>query len=55
MIHRRLLQLAGAIPGAVLALAAAGTVLTALHIAFAFTLATIAAAHRSVEIRGPDG
>lgn len=44
MIHRRLLQLAGAIPGAVLALAAAGIVLSALHIAFAFTLASVIAA-----------
>ncbi|MEU4361477.1 ATP-binding cassette domain-containing protein [Promicromonospora sp. NPDC023987] len=35
MIHRRLLQLAGTVPGPILALAAVGLVLSALHVAFA--------------------
>ncbi|WP_129783366.1 ABC transporter ATP-binding protein/permease [Promicromonospora panici] len=37
MVHRRLLQLAGAVPGAILALAGLGAVLSALHIGFAIT------------------
>lgn len=41
MIHRRLLQLAGAVPGVILLLAACGILLSALSIAFAFTLATL--------------
>lgn len=35
MIHRRLLQLAGAVPWAILALAGVGLLLSALHVAFA--------------------
>lgn len=44
MIHRRLLQLAGAVPGAIIALAAAGILISALHIGFALSLATVIAA-----------
>lgn len=44
MIHRRLLQLAGAVPGAIIALAAVGLLISALHIGFAFSLATVVAA-----------
>lgn len=41
MIHHRLLQLAGAIPGAIIVLAACGVAISALHVGFAFTLATV--------------
>lgn len=41
MIHRRLLQLAGAIPGPINLLAACGVVVSGLHIGFAFALATV--------------
>ncbi len=44
MIHRRLLQLAGAVPGTILGLAAVGIVVCALHVAFALTAATVIAA-----------
>ncbi len=44
MIHRRLLELAGAVPAAVLGLAAFGLFVSALHIAFAFVLAVTVAA-----------
>lgn len=44
MIHRRLLQLAGAVPGAIAALAATGIAISGLHVAFAFTLASVIAA-----------
>ncbi|MFC7624073.1 ABC transporter ATP-binding protein/permease [Microlunatus sp. GCM10028923] len=44
MIHRRLLQLAGAVPGAVLGLAAIGIVIAALQIAFAITAGSVIAA-----------
>ncbi|PSL05466.1 ABC-type transport system involved in cytochrome bd biosynthesis fused ATPase/permease subunit [Haloactinopolyspora alba] len=44
MIHRRLLELAGAVPGAIIALAACGTVISALHVGFAFTLAVVISA-----------
>lgn len=44
MIHRRLLELAGAVPAAVLGLAAFGLFVSALHIAFAFVLALTVAA-----------
>ncbi len=44
MIHRRLLQLAGAVPGAIGALAAAGFLISALHIGFALSLAEAFAA-----------
>ncbi|GAB2475307.1 ABC transporter ATP-binding protein [Promicromonospora xylanilytica] len=44
MIHRRLLQLAGAVPGAVLALAAVGLVLSALHVTFAVLVGLVVAA-----------
>ncbi|MFD6138662.1 ATP-binding cassette domain-containing protein [Promicromonospora sp. NPDC060271] len=44
MIHRRLLQLAGAVRGAILALAAVGLVLSALHVAFAVLVGLVVAA-----------
>lgn len=44
MIDRRLLQLAGAVPGAIIGLAACGIVISALHVGFVFTLATLIAA-----------
>ena len=44
MIHRRLLELAGAVPAAVLGLAACGLLISALHIAFAFVLSLAVAA-----------
>ncbi|WP_129667774.1 ABC transporter ATP-binding protein/permease [Phytoactinopolyspora endophytica] len=44
MIHRRLLQLAGAVPGAITILAATGIFISALHVAFAFSLASVIAA-----------
>ncbi|WP_156759183.1 ABC transporter ATP-binding protein/permease [Microbacterium karelineae] len=44
MIHRRLLQLAGAAPGAIALLAAMGLLLSALHVAFAITLGSAIAA-----------
>lgn len=50
MIHRRLLQLAGAVPGAVLTLALCGIVLSAVQVGFAFTLALVIAAL----VRGQD-
>lgn len=40
MIHRRLLQLAGAVPGAIALLAACGVLISALHVAYAFALAS---------------
>jgi ABC-type transport system involved in cytochrome bd biosynthesis fused ATPase/permease subunit len=43
VVHRRLLQLAGAVPGAILALAGLGAVLSALHIAFAITAGSVIA------------
>ncbi|GAA4708373.1 ABC-type transport system involved in cytochrome bd biosynthesis, ATPase and permease components [Promicromonospora umidemergens] len=43
MVHRRLLQLAGAVPGAILALAGLGVVLSALHVAFAITAGSVIA------------
>ncbi|WP_221583572.1 ABC transporter ATP-binding protein/permease [Microbacterium sp. G2-8] len=44
MIHRRLLQLAGAIPGTIAVLAVCGIVLSALHLTFAITLGSAIAA-----------
>ncbi|WP_277209769.1 ABC transporter ATP-binding protein/permease [Isoptericola croceus] len=44
MVHRRLLQLACAVPGAILALAGVGIVLSALHVAFAITAGAVIAA-----------
>lgn len=44
MIHRRLLQLAGAVRGAILALAAVGLVLSALHVTFAVLVGLVVAA-----------
>lgn len=44
MIHRRLLQLAGAVPGAIAVLAAVGVLISALHVTFAFITATVIAA-----------
>ncbi|MCW2289152.1 ABC-type transport system involved in cytochrome bd biosynthesis fused ATPase/permease subunit [Leucobacter luti] len=44
MIHRRLLQLAGAVPWAIVVLGVGGILISALHIGFAFTLATMIAA-----------
>ncbi|MDQ0644710.1 ABC transporter ATP-binding protein/permease [Microbacterium murale] len=44
MIHRRLLQLAGAVPGAIAALAAVGVLISALHVTFAFVTAAVIAA-----------
>lgn len=44
MVHRRLLQLAGAVRGAILALAAVGLVLSALHVAFALLVGLVVAA-----------
>lgn len=41
MVHRRLLQLAGAVPGAILALAGLGAVLSALHVGFAITAGAV--------------
>ncbi|MBT2484727.1 MULTISPECIES: ABC transporter ATP-binding protein/permease [unclassified Microbacterium] len=41
MIHRRLLQLAGAVPGAVLALAIVGLLISTLQVAFALSLSTV--------------
>lgn len=41
MIHRRLLELAGAVPGAIAALAAAGILISALHVGFALSLAAV--------------
>ncbi|MFJ2542918.1 ABC transporter ATP-binding protein/permease [Microbacterium sp. NPDC087589] len=40
MIHRRLLQLAGAVPGAILALAVVGLLISAFHVAFALTVSS---------------
>ncbi|MGI5190316.1 ABC transporter ATP-binding protein/permease [Promicromonospora sp. CA-289599] len=44
MIHRRLLQLAGTVPGAILALAAVGLLLSALHVTFAVLVGLVVAA-----------
>lgn len=44
MIHRRLLQLAGAVPGAIAVLAGIAVLISALHVAFAFVTATVIAA-----------
>lgn len=44
MVHRRLLQLAGAAPGVILGLAAFGMLVSALHVGFAFALARVVAA-----------
>ncbi|MDP3952175.1 ABC transporter ATP-binding protein/permease [Microbacterium sp.] len=44
MIHRRLLQLAGAVPGAIAVLAAVGVLISALHVTFALVTATVIAA-----------
>lgn len=44
MVHRRLLQLAGAVPGAILALAGLGAALSALHVAFALAAGAVIAA-----------
>lgn len=44
MIHRRLLQLAGTVRGAILALAAVGLALSALHVAFAVLVGLVVAA-----------
>ncbi|GAB3761676.1 ABC transporter ATP-binding protein/permease [Microlunatus parietis] len=44
MIHRRLLQLAGAVPGAILGLAAIGIVIAALQVTFAITAGSVIAA-----------
>ncbi|MFI9489530.1 ABC transporter ATP-binding protein/permease [Promicromonospora sp. NPDC052451] len=44
MVHRRLLQLAGAVPGAILALAGLGVVLSALHVAFALAAGSVVTA-----------
>ncbi|MFB7251482.1 ABC transporter ATP-binding protein/permease [Microbacterium sp. NPDC056234] len=41
MIHRRLLQVAGAVPGAIAVLAAIGILVSALHVAFAFAMAGV--------------
>lgn len=41
MIHRRLLQLAGAVPRAILALAAVGLLVSALHVAFALAVSSV--------------
>lgn len=41
MIHRRLLQLASAVPGAIAALAAVGMLISALHVTFAFVTAAV--------------
>ncbi|GAB3630822.1 ABC transporter ATP-binding protein [Microbacterium shaanxiense] len=41
MIHRRLLQLAGAVPGAIAALAAVGMLISGLHVTFAFVTAAV--------------
>lgn len=43
MIHRRLLRLAGTVPGPVLLVAALGCVISALHVAFALTAAGLLA------------
>jgi len=40
MIHRRLLELAGIVPGAIGALGAIGVLISALHVAFALAMAT---------------
>lgn len=44
MIHRQLLQLAGTVRGAILALAAVGLALSALHVAFAVLVGLVVAA-----------
>lgn len=44
MVHRRLLQLAGTVRGAILALAAVGLVLSVLHVAFAVLVGLVVAA-----------
>ncbi|MFI6424238.1 ABC transporter ATP-binding protein/permease [Promicromonospora sp. NPDC050880] len=44
MVHRRLLQLAGAVSGAILALAGLGVVLSVLHIAFALAAGSVVTA-----------
>lgn len=41
MIHRRLLQLAGAVPRAILALAAVGLLVSALHVVFALAVSSV--------------
>jgi ABC-type transport system involved in cytochrome bd biosynthesis fused ATPase/permease subunit len=43
VVHRRLLQLAGAVPGAILALAGLGIALSALHVAFAISTGSVIA------------
>lgn len=43
MIHRRLLLLAGAVPGPIVVLAACGAGISALHVGFALALATVIA------------
>lgn len=43
MVHRRLLQLAGAVPGAILALAGVDVLLSALHVAFALAAGSVIA------------
>ncbi|WP_275002446.1 ABC transporter ATP-binding protein/permease [Promicromonospora iranensis] len=44
MIHRRLLQLAGTVRGAILALAGVGLIMSALHVAFALLVGLVVAA-----------
>lgn len=44
MIHRRLLQLAGALPSAILAQALVGIAISALHLVFAIIAASVIAA-----------
>lgn len=41
MIHRRLLQLAGAVPGAILTLAAVGLLISALNVGFALAVSSV--------------
>lgn len=43
MVHRRLLQLAGAVPGVIIALAGLGVALSALHVAFAIAAGSVIA------------
>ncbi|GAA1990837.1 ABC transporter ATP-binding protein [Isoptericola halotolerans] len=43
MVHRRLLQLAGAVPGVILALAGVGVLLSAMHVGFALTAGSVIA------------
>lgn len=50
MLHRRLLQLAGAVPGAILLLALAGLIISSMHLAFALGLSGVIAS----VVRGDD-